>query len=197
MHSTAHAKNRTFPRNPESSALVFSQSQAQRQSNSVEASMPRKLAVILHADVAGSTSLVHQNESLAHTRIQGAFRTLSSIIGSYHGMTHELRGDALVAEFPRASDAVGAALAFQRGNTEQNAQLGDDIKPELRVGISLGEVVVADNTVTGAGVVLAQRVEQLAEPDGVCITGAVKEAVPQHMPLHYSDLGETGDERVR
>lgn len=152
--------------------------------------MPRKLAVILHADVVGSTSLVHQNESLAHTRIQGAFGRLSSTIESYNGMTHELRGDALVAEFARASDAVGAALAFQGGNTEQNARLGDDIKPQLRVGISLGEVVVADNTVTGAGVVLAQRVEQLAEPDGVCITGAVKEAAPQHMPLHYSNLGK-------
>jgi TolB-like protein/class 3 adenylate cyclase/Flp pilus assembly protein TadD len=151
---------------------------------------PRKLAVILHADVVGSTSLVHQNESLAHARIQGAFERLSSTIQSYNGMTHELRGDALVAEFARASDAVGAALAFQVGNTEQNARLGDDIKPQLRVGISLGEVVVADRTVTGAGVVLAQRVEQVAEPDGVCITGAINEAVPQHMPVHYSDLGK-------
>jgi adenylate cyclase len=54
----------------------------------------------------------------------------------------------------------------------------------------LGEVVISDNTVTGAGVVLAQRVEQLAEPGGVCITGAVHEAVPQHLNLDYSDLGK-------
>jgi len=150
----------------------------------------RRLAVILHADVVGSTSLVHQNESLAHARIRDAFERLSSIIESYNGITRELRGDALVAEFARASDAVGAALAFQVANTEHYVRLEDDIKPQLRIGISLGEVIVADNTVTGAGVVLAQRIEQVAELGGVCITGAVNEAVPQHMPLQYSDLGK-------
>jgi len=152
--------------------------------------LPRKLAVILHADVVGSTSLVQKNESLAHTRIQNAFQRLALVIEAYNGTTHELRGDALVAEFARGSDAVGAALAFQTENTESNARLEDDLKPRLRIGISLGEVVIADSTVTGAGVVLAQRVEQLAEPGGVCITGAVHEAVPQHLPLDYSDLGK-------
>ncbi len=151
---------------------------------------PRKLAVILHADVVDSTSLVQKSESIAHARIQDAFRRFSSTIESYNGMTHELRGDALVAEFSRASDAVAAALRFQIDNTEFNAQLKDDLQPQLRVGISLGEVVISDNTVTGAGVVLAQRVEQLAESGGVCITGAVHEAVPQHLGLEYSDLGK-------
>ncbi len=150
----------------------------------------RKLAVILHADVVGSTRLVQQNETLAHARIQDAFRRFSSTIDAYNGVTHELRGDALVAEFARASDAVAAALAFQIENTESNARLEDDLQPQLRIGISLGEVVIADNTVTGAGVVLAQRVEQLAEPGGVCITGAIHEAAPQHLPLDYSDLGK-------
>ena len=73
----------------------------------------RKLAVILHADVVGSTRLVQQNETLAHARIQDAFRRFSSTIEAYNGVTHELRGDALVAEFARASDAVAAGLAFQ------------------------------------------------------------------------------------
>jgi len=152
----------------------------------------RKLAVILHTDVVGSTILVQKNESLAHTRIQDAFRRFSSTIESYNGVTHELRGDALVAEFARASDAVVAALVFQIENTESNARLEDDLQPRLRVGISLGEVVIADNTVTGAGVVLAQRVEQLAEPGGICITGAIHEAVPQYLPVDYSDLGKRG-----
>ena len=105
-------------------------------------------------------------------------------------MTHELRGDALVAEFSRASDAVAAALMFQIENADSNSRLEDDLLPQLWVGISLGEVVIADNTVTGAGVVLAQRVEQLAEPDGVCITGAVREALPHHLTFDYSDLGK-------
>jgi len=154
----------------------------------MEERQPRKLAVILHADVVGSTTLVQKNESLAHARIHDAFGRFSSTIEAYNGVTHEFRGDALVAEFARASDAIEAGLAFQIENTETNARLEDDLQPQLRIGISLGEVVIADSTVTGAGVVLAQRVEQLAEPGGVCITGAIHEAVPQYLPLEYSDL---------
>ena len=152
--------------------------------------LSRKLAVIVHADVVGSTILVQKNESLAHTRIQDTFRRFSLTIAAYGGVAHELRGDALVAEFARGSDAVAAGLAFQIEDTEINARLEDDLQPRLRIGVSLGEVVIADSTVTGAGVVLAQRVEQLAEPGGVCITGAVHEAVPQHLPFDYSDLGK-------
>ena len=65
-----------------------------------------KLAVILHADVASSTQLVQQDEQLAHERIQDAFGRFSDTIGKYHGHVQELRGDALLAEFERASDAV-------------------------------------------------------------------------------------------
>ena len=72
---------------------------------------PGKLAVMLHADVVGSTVLVQQDEDLAHERIQDSFRRLSDIITKYHGHVRELRGDALLAEFERASDAVTAALA--------------------------------------------------------------------------------------
>ena len=152
--------------------------------------LSRKLAVILHADVVGSTSLVHSNETLAHQRIRSAFNNLSETISSYNGITRELRGDALLAEFDRASDAVSAAIAFQVSNKNTNAELKDDIKPRLRIGISLGEVVVADDTITGAGVVLAQRIEQLSDPDGVCITGALHEAIPRHMPFALRSLGK-------
>jgi TolB-like protein/class 3 adenylate cyclase len=150
----------------------------------------RKLAVILHADVVGSTSLVQRNETLAHERIQRAFRLLSQTIRSYGGIAHEVRGDALVAEFERASDAVSAALAFQIDNSQTKANLEDSIRPELRVGIGIGEVVIADGTVTGAGVVLAQRLEQLAESGGVCIQGAAYETVPQRLPFDYKSLGD-------
>jgi adenylate cyclase len=149
-----------------------------------------KLAVILHADVAGSTQLVQQDEQLAHERIQDAFRRFNDTIGKYHGRVIEIRGDALLAEFQRASDAVTAALAFQAGDADHNVQLDNDIQPRLRIGVALGEVVIADNTVTGAGVVLAQRIEQLAEPGGLCITGAIHEALPQRMPFDLADLGE-------
>ena len=65
-----------------------------------------KLAVILHADVVGSTALVQKDERLAHDRIQDVFRRFSEVITIYGGTTHELRGDALLAAFNRASDAV-------------------------------------------------------------------------------------------
>ena len=151
---------------------------------------PRKLVVLLHADVVGSTALVRLNETVAHERIQDAFRRLSETITEHDGVAHEIRGDALVAEFSRASDAVAAAVGFQAANTAYNEELPDDVLPVLRVGIAMGEVVVADNTVTGEGVVLAQRLEQVAEPGGVCIQGAVYETVPKRLPFDYENLGE-------
>jgi adenylate cyclase len=150
----------------------------------------RKLAVLLHADVVGSTSLVQKNETLAHERIQDTFRRFSETIVNHNGIAHEIRGDALVAEFSRASDAVSASLEFQAINTSHNEQLSDDVRPVLRIGIAMGEVVVADNTVTGEGVVLAQRLEQLAEQGGVCIQGAAYETVPKRLPFEYENLGE-------
>lgn len=160
-----------------------------------------KLAVILHADVAGSTQMVQQDEHLAHERIQNTFQLFSATIKEYSGQVLELRGDALLAEFERPSDAVSATLAFQSRQSEFLSSLNDDLKPEVRVGIAMGEVVVADNTITGAGVVLAQRVEQLAVPSGLCITAAVHEALPNRMPFDQEDLSEQAlkgfDELVR
>jgi adenylate cyclase len=140
--------------------------------------------------VVGSTSLVQINETLAHERIQTVFRNFSETIRTYGGLAHEIRGDALVAEFERASDAVSAALAFQVLNEEFNSTLSDEIQPSLRIGISLGEVVIADNTITGAGVVLAQRLEQLADPSGVVVQGSVSETVPVRMPFDFASLGD-------
>ena len=119
--------------------------------------LDRKLAVILHADVVGSTGLVRADETLAHRRIREAFRQLSEVIHERRGIAREIRGDALVAEFSRASDAVQAALSFQIANRPKAA---DDLTPTLRVGIAMGEVVVGDDTMTGEAVVLAQRLEQ-------------------------------------
>ena len=150
----------------------------------------RKLAVLLHADVVGSTALVQKNESLAHERIRDAFQRLAIIISKHEGIAHEIRGDALVAEFGKASDAVTAALAFQDYNTARIGQLSDGIYPYVRIGIAMGEVIVADNTVTGEGIVLAQRLEQLAASGGICIQGAVYETLPKRLPFDFENLGE-------
>lgn len=152
-----------------------------------------KLAVILHADIAGSTALVHEDEHAAHERIQDAFHRFGEVIARYHGQVRELRGDALLAEFGRASDAVSAATAFQAEQVTHNEKLDGTIRPEVRIGIAMGEVIVSDNTVTGGGVVLAQRVEQVAEPGGISITSAIHEALPQRMPFVQTTLGEIAD----
>lgn len=149
-----------------------------------------KLAVIVHADVVGSTGLVQADEHVAHDLMQQTFRHLSEVITTYAGITHEVRGDALVGEFERASDAASACLAFQLANAERNRARGSGMRPQVRIGIALGEVVIADSTVTGAGVVLAQRLEQLASADGVCISAAVREALPGRLPFAYHSLGE-------
>ena len=153
--------------------------------------LARKLAVLLHADVVGSTLLVQKNEALAHRRIHDTFHRLSETIASHGGIAHEIRGDALVAEFARASDAVSAAVEFQSANATIIEKLLDEICPIVRIGIAMGEVIVADNTVTGEGIVLAQRLEQLAKPGSVCIQGATYETVPQRLrlPFVYEDLG--------
>ena len=103
-----------------------------------------KLAVILHADVVGSTTLVQMDEGVAHERLQDVFRRLSQAIAVHGGITHELRGDAQVAEFARTSDAISVALTFQASNSAHNQALSDLIRPEVRIGIALGEVVQAE-----------------------------------------------------
>jgi len=155
-----------------------------------ESRLSGKLAVILHADVAGSTALVKQDEQIAHKRIQETFRSFGETITKYQGHVRELRGDALLAEFERASDAVTAALVFQAEQLDYLAQLNDSIQPIVRVGIAMGEVIIADSTITGEGVVLAQRLEQLAEPGAVVIQGAAYETIPSRFQFEYGDLGE-------
>jgi class 3 adenylate cyclase len=83
----------------------------------------RILAVIVHADIVGSTTLVQRNETLAHERIQDTFHRFSEIIKHYDGIPLEIRGDALVAEFSRASDALCASLTFQKANADHVAEL--------------------------------------------------------------------------
>ena len=137
-----------------------------------------------------STALVQQDKQLAHERIQDSFQRFSNTIEKYQGQVLELRGDALLAEFERAADAVSAALSFQADQAYYNDSLKDDLRPTIRVGIAIGEVVIADNTVTGAGVVQAQRIEQLANSGGVCITAAILEALSKRLPFDFKNLGE-------
>ena len=140
-----------------------------------------KLAVLIHADIVGSTDLVRENEIVAHGMIQEVFQRFSGIIDEHGGKTQEIRGDALVAEFSKASDAVNSAVAFQHWNRERQNLQPDSNWPQVRIGIAMGEVVVADNTVTGEGIVLAQRLEQQAPAGGICVQGAVHDTLPARL----------------
>ncbi|MFT7529703.1 MAG: adenylate cyclase [Gammaproteobacteria bacterium] len=150
----------------------------------------RRLAVILHADVVESTLLVRKNEMLAHESMQSTFQCLAEKITAYNGVAHEIRGDALVAEFSRPSDALLAACAFQEDQANNNRTVETVSDVEVRIGIALGEVVIADDTITGLGVILAQRLEQIADPGGVVVQGSVSEAVPERLPFDFTPLGE-------
>jgi len=152
--------------------------------------LSRKLAVILHADVVGSTELVQKNEMVAHQRIKETFEEFSRTIDDYNGRTREIRGDALVAEFDRASDAVASAIGFQSSNSAGNGLAIEEIQPLLRIGISLGEVVIADDMITGAGVIIAQRLEQLADTGGIVVQGSIVDTVPNRLPFEFRSLGE-------
>ncbi len=147
-------------------------------------------AVILHTDIVDSTELVEQDKRLAYDRIQDTFGRFSNTIEKYQGHVIEIRGDALVAEFKRASDAVSASLSFQLDQVGYNDRLKDGPRPAIRVGIAMGEIIIADNTITGWGVVQAQRVEQLADPGGVYITSAIGQALPEGFPINIEILGE-------
>jgi class 3 adenylate cyclase len=87
--------------------------------------------------------------ALAHSPVQDAFRRSSSTISQCGGKTLEPLGDALLAEFSRPSGAVCAALSFQAANADFNDLITDEVRAQLRVGLSLGEVIIADDTVTG------------------------------------------------
>ncbi len=150
----------------------------------------RKLTAILCADVVGYSRLMGDDEEATLHTLTAYRKVFTSKIKKHRGRVVDAKGDALLAEFERASDAVSATLAFQADQAYYLSRLKDDLKPSIRVGLAMGEVVMGDSTVTGAGVVLAQRIEQLAEPGSLCITAALHEALPNRMPFDLENIGE-------
>jgi len=141
-------------------------------------------AVILKADIADSTRLLQQDEQLAHEYILEAFRRFSENIGRYHGRLQELRSDVLLIKLELASDVVMTTLSFKSDHQEHLVKYLEMLfNQRLRAGITLGTVVIADSSITGAGVVLAQRVEQPSEFGEFCIASAIHGALPSHVPL--------------
>src|SRR5437773_668301 len=152
--------------------------------------MERKLTAILSADVKGYSRLMGEDEEATiHTLT--AYRTvMTTRIQQRRGRVVDSPGDNLLAEFVSVVDAVRCAIEIQQDLKAQNATLLDHRKMEFRMGINLGDVVIEGERLYGDGVNIAARLESLAEPGGVCISGTVYEHVENKLTLTYEYLGE-------
>ena len=149
----------------------------------------RKLAAIFAADVAGYSRLVGSDE-VGTLRLFTAHREiLDGLIAEHGGRIANTAGDSVLAEFPSAVDAVQCAVEAQERLAEANQSLPADRRLEFRIGIHVGDVVVRPGDLFGDGVNIAARLQTLAEPGGVCISGTVHEYVRKLPTLRFSDLG--------
>ena len=134
----------------------------------------RKLAAILAADVVGYSALMERDEAGTFERLKAGRKELfEPEIARHHGRIFKLMGDGLLAEFGSVVDAVECAVSLQRGLAERNAAVPEDQRIQVRIGINLGEVIVEGDDRYGEGVNVAARLEQLAEPGGICVSGKV------------------------
>src|SRR5438105_54153 len=151
----------------------------------------RRLAAILAADVAGYSRLMGQDEAGTLARLRAHRRELiDPKIVEHRGRIVKTTGDGLLLEFPSVVEAVACAVAIQRGMSERNAATPEDQRIEFRVGINLGDVIVEDGDIHGDGVNVAARLEALAEPGGICISGTVRDHIGDRLDLTFDDLGD-------
>jgi class 3 adenylate cyclase/TolB-like protein len=153
--------------------------------------MERKLAAILAADVVGYSAHMERDEAGTFERLRAGRRELfEPEIEKRHGRIFKLMGDGLLAEFSSVVDAVECAVSLQRGLAERNAALPEEQRIEVRIGINLGEVIVEDDDRYGEGVNVAARLQQLAEPGGICVSGKVAHEVEKKLAFGFQSLGE-------
>src|SRR5947208_6149561 len=151
----------------------------------------RRLAAILAADVAGYSRLMGQDEAGTLAR----FRThrhelIDPKIGEHKGRIVKTSGDGLLLEFPSVVEAVACAVAVQRGMEKRNAEAPEDQRIVFRIGINLGDVIVDEGDIFGDGVNVAARLETLAEPGDICVSGSVREQVHGNLDVAFEDIGE-------
>jgi adenylate cyclase len=152
-------------------------------------SLKRKLTAILHADVVGYSRLTGEDEEGAYRLVRDRLDLIAENIRSHNGAVINFAGDAVLADFPTASEALTCAAEAQRAIEEMNETLPEDRKVRFRIGVNLGEVIVDRDSIYGDGVNVAARLEGLAEPGGICISQAVYGAVGKKLPLTYQDIG--------
>src|ERR1700736_1485597 len=151
----------------------------------------RKLAAILAADVAGYSRLMAADEEGTHERLRAHLRELvEPKIKEHRGRIVKNTGDGFLADFSSVVDAVRCAADVQRGMAESNAPVAASERIELRIGINLGDVIVEEHDIFGDGVNVAARLEALAEPGGICVSGVVRDQVRDRLDYTFEDLGD-------
>jgi len=153
--------------------------------------MKRRLAAILAADIAGYTKLVDSDEERTLSRVN-SLRTeiIEPLVAGHHGRIVKVMGDGFLIEFASAVEAVNCAAEWQeRVEASQQAEASID-RLQFRIGVNLGDVLVDENDIHGDGVIIATRLEALADVDGILISEAVFQSVRAKTPLAFEALGE-------
>ncbi|MCH9047317.1 MAG: hypothetical protein IIA40_14595, partial [SAR324 cluster bacterium] len=150
----------------------------------------RKLTAILVSDVVGYSRLMGDDPEGTLTTLTAYRQIFSDKIREYKGRVVNAPGDSLLADFTSVVDAVSCAVDLQREFAERNQELPDHRRMDFRIGVNLGDVLVKDEAIYGDGVNVAARLESLAEPGGICISGDVYNQVKSRLPLHFQDIGQ-------
>ena len=152
----------------------------------------RRLTAILAADVAGYSRLMGQDEAGTLARLRAHRRELiDPKIAEHKGRIVKTTGDGILIEFPSVVEAVACAVAVQRGMAERNTPVPEDQRIVFRVGVNLGDIIVEGDDIHGDGVNVAARLEGIAEPGGICVSGIVHDQVRDKLDLTFEDMGET------
>src|SRR5436189_389959 len=150
----------------------------------------RRLAAILAADVAGSCRLIGIDEEGTLARLKALRRTIfDPKIAEHHGRVVKNTGDGALVEFASVVDAVRCADEIQRSMAEQNTDVPQDKRIEFRIGIHLGDIIIADDDIFGDGVNIAVRLEGIAEPGGICISDDAHRQVRGKVESTLEDMG--------
>jgi class 3 adenylate cyclase len=155
--------------------------------------MQRRLAAIVHADLAGFTRMMEGAETRTFRHLKSAQTGVwKPAIEVSRGRLVGTAGDAMLAEFGSAVTAVGAAIDIQERMARFNEELSDEQRMMFRIGVHLGEVIVddEDQNIFGDGVNLAARIQALAEPGGIAVSRAVRDLVELRVEYLFIDGGE-------
>ena len=153
--------------------------------------MERRLAAIVVADVVGYTRLMGDDEAGTLGRLtELREQVLEPLITKHHGRVVKLMGDGLLVEFASVVDALACAVAWQTSVAEREAAADEGKRFKFRIGINLGDVIVKGDDIHGDGVNIAARLESLADPGGICLSGDAYRQAKGKVEVDFEDLGE-------